>query len=106
MSGLPSFDRATASSRPFGAHAGAPLMPGNEVIKSRLPDVRSCTQTCERLFSNDTYARHLTSLAHAGDISGCGDCRITFGSKPSAAAAAGGGRGGPPAGGAAGAGAM
>src|SRR3569833_4727325 len=79
MSGLPSFDRATASSRPFGAHAGAPLMPGNEVIKSRLPDVRSCTQPCERLFSNDTYARRLPSLAPAGDISGCGDCRITFG---------------------------
>src|SRR3569833_3263859 len=86
MSGLPSFDRATASSRPFGAHAGAPVMPENEVIKSRLPDERSCTQTCEHKFSNDTYARRVPALAHAGDISGCGDCRITFGSKPSASA--------------------
>ena len=77
MFNKPSCEEANASLEPSGENAGAPLCPGKEATTLREPEPKSCTTSCDFLFSKDTYAKRLPSGDQAGDIIGC-ELRFTI----------------------------
>ena len=51
MFNKPSCEEANASLEPSGENAGAPLCPGKEATTLREPEPKSCTTSCDFLFS-------------------------------------------------------
>src|SRR5210317_1250189 len=71
MSRLPSTPpRVTTSLRPSGENDGAPLMPGFDDTRKRLPVRSVCTKIDDLLSSNETYASWRLSGDQAGDMIG------------------------------------